>query len=80
MALIRSGPASHATPERGRLSDSPNWSGGKYLEKKWPCAVGNPLKRPKTAKGIFGKAWRFQAENLEKFGASLEKLAGDFNI
>jgi hypothetical protein len=45
-----------------------------------PCTVRNQLKRPKTAKGIFGKAWRFQAENLEKLGAGLEKLGAGFNI
>jgi hypothetical protein len=40
------------------------------------------LKTLKTAKGIFGKAWRIQGKNLEMlgvdlemFGAGLEKLA-----
>jgi hypothetical protein len=36
----------------------------------------NPLKFHKTAKGIVGKAWRFQAKNLERFGVHLEKLGG----
>jgi hypothetical protein len=35
----------------------------------------NPLKSLKTAKGILGKAWRFQGKNLEKLGVDLEKLA-----
>jgi hypothetical protein len=34
----------------------------------------NPLKRLKTAKGIFGKACRIQAESLEKLGVGLEKF------
>ena len=34
----------------------------------------NPLQSHKTAKGILGKAWRFQAENLEKFGKKLGKI------
>jgi hypothetical protein len=29
----------------------------------------------KTAKGIFGKACRIQAKDLEKLGVGLEKLA-----
>jgi hypothetical protein len=33
------------------------------------------LKSLKTAKGIFGKAWRFQGKNLEILGVDLEKLA-----
>jgi hypothetical protein len=32
------------------------------------------LKRLKTAKGIFGKACRIQAKNLEMLGVDLEKL------
>jgi hypothetical protein len=32
------------------------------------------LKSPKTAKGTFGKVWRFQAKNLEMFGVDLEKF------
>jgi hypothetical protein len=39
-------------------------------------APDNPLKFHNTAKGIFGKACRFQAKNLEMFGAGLEKFAG----
>jgi hypothetical protein len=37
---------------------------------KWQIGPHNPLKRLKTANRIFGKAWRFQAENLEMFGDS----------
>jgi hypothetical protein len=36
----------------------------------------NCLKRPETAEEMFGKAWRFQAEYLEMFGKSLEKIWG----
>jgi hypothetical protein len=50
--------------------------------KNRPCALCNPLKSHKTAKGIFGNVWRLQGENLEKlgpglemFGEGLEKLA-----
>ncbi len=42
--------------------------------KKALAAPRNPLKSLKTAKGIFGKACRFQAENLEMFGVDLEKF------
>jgi hypothetical protein len=48
-------------------------------DKKRSCAPRIPLKRLKTAKKMFLKAWRFQAINLEKLAKnltkSLEKLA-----
>jgi hypothetical protein len=58
----------------------PPYGSVEMSEKAWnrgkrPCGDANPLKSPKTAKGIFGKVWRFQAESLEIFGNSLEKLA-----
>jgi hypothetical protein len=40
------------------------------------CGPCNPLKRLKTANEMFGKACRFQAIDLQKLGAYLEKLAG----
>jgi hypothetical protein len=39
-----------------------------------PSGSRNPLITLKTANEMFGKAWRFQAIDLETFGADLEKL------
>jgi hypothetical protein len=58
------------------MSSSPQFGSEKIWKLKKPLATPrNQLKSHKTAKGIFGKAWRFQGKNLEMFGASLEKLA-----
>ena len=44
-----------------------------WLQRKRLCSPCNPLKRLKIAERMFGKAWRFQAKNLEMFGKCLEK-------
>jgi hypothetical protein len=47
----------------------------KNLEKREKAFFArNPLITTKTAKGIFGKAWRKQALYLEKFGKKLGKI------
>ena len=45
----------------------------KLGNKNQPLGPLNPLKSLKTDEKSFGKVWRFQAENLEMFGKSLEK-------
>jgi hypothetical protein len=53
-------------------------SGGrKFGDIEKPLAAPrNPLKSLKTANEMFGKAWRFQAIDLEMLGVDLEILAG----
>jgi hypothetical protein len=58
------------------------WRDGAERQKIWNqrkklFSPRKSLKTLKTAKGIFGKACRIQAENLEMFGDSLEKFASD---
>jgi hypothetical protein len=53
-----------------------SWGGQEiWNQRKRLFSSRNPLKRLKTAKRIVGKAWRFQAKNLEMFGVDLENLA-----
>jgi hypothetical protein len=71
-------------PETSMLCPLPAGPGAEKIWKLENTArvPRNPLKTLKTAKGIFGKAWRIQGKNLEMlgvdlemFGAGLEKLA-----
>jgi hypothetical protein len=59
----------------GRKAENAASEGKKvWIQQKIFFLPRNPLKRLKTAKGIFGNVWRFQAESLEKLGVGLEML------
>jgi hypothetical protein len=68
-------PQPHIPPDYNHLAKSRDVEAEKiWNREKKLFSPRKSLKSNKTAKGIFGKACRIQAKNLERLGEGLEKL------